>query len=164
MTSTPRIALFPASFDPVTNGHLDIARRARRLFDEVVLAVAVNLDKTGCFPIDERIRTLQAVIESEPGLRATPRLPLAHPGGTQLVRALRDVEGDLALDLPIHPAGAHRVPQTPQPRHHQVQHPSTSSITGAMLRFTRNAAPGSRPPSAAPSSPAPRPIACGRAP
>jgi pantetheine-phosphate adenylyltransferase len=65
-----RIALFPASFDPVTNGHLDIARRARRLFDEVVLAVAVNLDKSGCFPIQERIETLEAVIAKESGMRA----------------------------------------------------------------------------------------------
>ncbi len=38
-----RIALFPASFDPITNGHMDIARRALRIFDEVVLAVAVNV-------------------------------------------------------------------------------------------------------------------------
>ena len=41
MSGARRIALFPASFDPVTNGHLDIARRALRLFDEVVLAVAM---------------------------------------------------------------------------------------------------------------------------
>ena len=68
-SSPRRIALFPASFDPVTNGHLDVVRRARRLFDEVVLAVAVNVSKSGCFPIDERLSMLEAVIRDDPGLR-----------------------------------------------------------------------------------------------
>ena len=65
----PRVALFPASFDPVTNGHLDIARRARLLFDEVVLALAVNVSKSGAFTIEERLETLEAVVAGEPGLR-----------------------------------------------------------------------------------------------
>jgi pantetheine-phosphate adenylyltransferase len=64
-----RIALFPASFDPVTNGHLDVVRRARRLFDEVVLAVAVNVAKSGCFQIEERLSMLNAVIRDDSGLR-----------------------------------------------------------------------------------------------
>lgn len=48
----------PGSFDPVTNGHLDIFERASRLFDEVVVAVLVNENKQGLFTIDERIELL----------------------------------------------------------------------------------------------------------
>jgi pantetheine-phosphate adenylyltransferase len=53
-------ALFPASFDPVTNGHLDLIQRSHRVFDEVVVAVAYNLDKRGgTFSVDERVEMLE---------------------------------------------------------------------------------------------------------
>lgn len=48
----------PGSFDPVTNGHLDIVERAARLFDEVVVAVLVNESKQGLFTIEERLELL----------------------------------------------------------------------------------------------------------
>jgi pantetheine-phosphate adenylyltransferase len=67
--SRGRVALFPASFDPVTNGHLDIAQRARVLFDEVVLALAVNVAKTGMFTDEERLEMLTTAVGEEPGLR-----------------------------------------------------------------------------------------------
>jgi pantetheine-phosphate adenylyltransferase len=66
-----RIALFPASFDPVTNGHLDIAHRALAIFDQVELAVAVNVAKSGTFTVEERVETLEAVVASEPRLRVS---------------------------------------------------------------------------------------------
>ncbi len=69
--SEARIALFPASFDPVTNGHLDIARRAMRLFDEVVLAVAVNVEKSGTFPLEDRLEMLHSVANEYAGLRVS---------------------------------------------------------------------------------------------
>ena len=68
MSDARRIALFPASFDPLTNGHLDIATRALRLFDEVVLAVAVNVAKTGTFSLEDRLEMLQSVVQDEPRL------------------------------------------------------------------------------------------------
>ncbi len=49
----------PGSFDPVTNGHLDIIERSARLFDEVVVAVLVNENKQGLFSIDERVELLE---------------------------------------------------------------------------------------------------------
>jgi pantetheine-phosphate adenylyltransferase len=52
------IAIYPGSFDPVTNGHLDIIGRASRLFDEVIIGVLINQSKTGLFTIDERIEML----------------------------------------------------------------------------------------------------------
>ncbi|GAA2574252.1 pantetheine-phosphate adenylyltransferase [Actinomadura fulvescens] len=56
-----RRVVCPGSFDPVTNGHLDIISRASRLFDEVVVAVLINKTKQGLFTIDERIAMLGEV-------------------------------------------------------------------------------------------------------
>jgi pantetheine-phosphate adenylyltransferase len=53
-----RRAVCPGSFDPVTNGHLDIIGRASRLFDEVIVGVLINQSKTGLFSVDERIAML----------------------------------------------------------------------------------------------------------
>ena len=69
MADPKRTALFPASFDPVTNGHLDVIRRARNIFDEVVLAVAVNVSKNGAFTTDERVEMLESAITDSHGLR-----------------------------------------------------------------------------------------------
>jgi pantetheine-phosphate adenylyltransferase len=54
-----RRAIYPGSFDPITNGHLDVIERACRLFDEIVVAVAHNEKKTGLFSFDERIALLR---------------------------------------------------------------------------------------------------------
>ena len=54
-----RRAVCPGSFDPVTNGHLDIVGRASRLFDEVIIGVLINHSKTGLFTIEERIEMLR---------------------------------------------------------------------------------------------------------
>ncbi|MEV6488171.1 pantetheine-phosphate adenylyltransferase [Actinoplanes sp. NPDC051633] len=56
-----RRAVCPGSFDPVTNGHLDIVGRSSRLFDEVIIGVLINQHKTGLFTIDERIEMLREV-------------------------------------------------------------------------------------------------------
>ncbi len=58
-----RRAVCPGSFDPVTNGHLDIVRRASSLFDEVVVAVGVNASKKRLFSPDERIAMLTEACE-----------------------------------------------------------------------------------------------------
>jgi pantetheine-phosphate adenylyltransferase len=55
----PRIALFPGSFDPVTNGHLDLVHRAARLVDRLVLAIGTHPGKTPLFPVDERMAMLK---------------------------------------------------------------------------------------------------------
>ena len=54
-----RRCVCPGSFDPVTNGHLDVIERASRLYDEVTVAVLVNAAKSGLFPVDERIEMLR---------------------------------------------------------------------------------------------------------
>ncbi|MFC4533616.1 pantetheine-phosphate adenylyltransferase [Sphaerisporangium dianthi] len=56
-----RRVVCPGSFDPVTNGHLDIIGRTSRLYDEVVVAVLINVEKKSLFTVDERIETLEEV-------------------------------------------------------------------------------------------------------
>jgi pantetheine-phosphate adenylyltransferase len=64
-----RRAVCPGSFDPVTNGHLDIIGRASRLFDELVVAVLINQSKSGLFHLDERLDILAEVTKGYPNVR-----------------------------------------------------------------------------------------------
>src|SRR5881397_2070864 len=60
--SPMRRAIYPGSFDPVTNGHLDVIERARKLFDEVIVAVAHNDEKQPLFSLKERLNLLQQTV------------------------------------------------------------------------------------------------------
>jgi pantetheine-phosphate adenylyltransferase len=64
-----RSVVCPGSFDPVTNGHLDIISRASRLYDEVVVAVLINYTKQGLFTVDERIEMLRDVTKEYGNVR-----------------------------------------------------------------------------------------------
>ena len=61
--------MYPGSFDPVTNGHLDVIRRASRIADEVLVAVARNSEKSPLFTTDERIELIRTVTASIPNVR-----------------------------------------------------------------------------------------------
>jgi pantetheine-phosphate adenylyltransferase len=67
-----RRAIYPGSFDPVTNGHLDVIERARRLFDEVIVAVAHNDQKQAFFSLEERLELLQKVIGERDHVKLAP--------------------------------------------------------------------------------------------
>jgi pantetheine-phosphate adenylyltransferase len=56
-----RLAIYPGSFDPITNGHLDVIARAAALFDQVIVAAASNQAKQGLFSMEERVEMLRAV-------------------------------------------------------------------------------------------------------
>lgn len=62
-------AICPGSFDPVTNGHLDVFTRAAKLADEVTVAVLVNRNKAGMFSVEERIELLREVTADLPNVR-----------------------------------------------------------------------------------------------
>ena len=70
-----KIAVYPGSFDPVTNGHLNIIERAARLFDEVIVCVMVNCEKKPLFTLDERKSLLKRVTAHLPNVKVD-----AHAG------------------------------------------------------------------------------------
>ena len=75
-----RIAVYPGSFDPMTNGHLDIIRRSSRLFDRMLVSVLENEGKSPVFTVPERMELLT-------------------PGTDSQVVAVGDLNGDGALDI-----------------------------------------------------------------
>ncbi|MFF0530185.1 pantetheine-phosphate adenylyltransferase [Nocardia amikacinitolerans] len=88
-------ALCPGSFDPVTNGHLDVFTRAAAQFDEVVVTVMVNPKKQGMFTVEERMEMLREATAHLPNLRVTSWQGLTvdfakEQGITAIVKGLRD--------------------------------------------------------------------------
>jgi pantetheine-phosphate adenylyltransferase len=69
----PRVALYAGSFDPVTNGHLDVVRQAAQLADRLVIAVGVNSNKVALFSLEERVAMLEEACR-----------PLVHGSGCDL--------------------------------------------------------------------------------
>lgn len=62
-------AVYPGSFDPVTNGHLDIIERSAKVFDELIVAVLVNPNKNSLFNIEERVELIQRIIKHIPNVK-----------------------------------------------------------------------------------------------
>lgn len=102
-----RIALYPGSFDPPTLGHFDLIHRAKRIFDRVIVAVAINEAKTALFTVEERIEMLKEELNNEPGIEITSfsglTVDFAKKCGAQaLIRGLRaisDFEYELSLAI-----------------------------------------------------------------
>ena len=94
--SAERTALFPGTFDPFTNGHLDLTRRATRLFDRVVVAVAHNPAKGTLFPLEERLEMIRHATRSLKRVEAIEFSDLVvdcakRVGATVMIRGLRAV-------------------------------------------------------------------------
>ncbi len=98
-------ALFPGSFDPFTLGHDDIVRRALTLFDEVVVAIGYNEQKSGWKPVEERIASIRKLYEDEPRVRVESYTGLTvdfakEQGITAIIRGVRttkDFEYELQM-------------------------------------------------------------------
>ena len=91
-----RRAIYPGSFDPVTNGHLDVIERAAKLFDEVIVAVAVNEQKSSLFTADERAELLAGAVAGWKNVRVSRFDGLlvafaSQQGANAVVRGLRAV-------------------------------------------------------------------------
>ncbi len=67
-----RRAIYPGSFDPITNGHLDVLQRAAGIFDELIVAVAKDNAKQSLFTVEERVEMLSIATEHLPNLRVLP--------------------------------------------------------------------------------------------
>ena len=63
---TGRLAVYPGSFDPLTNGHVDIIKRGGRLFDRIVVAILLNLEKAPLFTAEERVAAAREVFKDQP--------------------------------------------------------------------------------------------------
>ena len=92
--SSRKLGLFPASFDPITNGHLDLIHRSLSIFDEVVLAVARNVSKSAAFTTEERLEILEAVTRDMDGVSVQifDGLVVHHAeqiGANAIIRGLR---------------------------------------------------------------------------
>ncbi|WP_457749270.1 pantetheine-phosphate adenylyltransferase [Sulfurimonas sp.] len=100
-----KIALYPGTFDPITNGHYDIIERARNLFDEVIVAVAESKDKNPLFTLEQRIQMVQIAVKNLKGVRVVGfnnlTVELAHEQDAGVLirglRAVSDFEYELQL-------------------------------------------------------------------
>lgn len=100
-----KIALYPGTFDPITNGHFDIIERAKNLFDEVIVAVAESADKKPMFTLQERIEMVEASIKDIDGVRVVGfdnlTIDLANENkASVLIRGLRAVS-DFEYELQL---------------------------------------------------------------
>ena len=62
------LAVYPGSFDPLTNGHVDIISRGARLFDRIIVAILVNAEKSPLFTMDERVEMTRSVFQTHPNV------------------------------------------------------------------------------------------------
>jgi pantetheine-phosphate adenylyltransferase len=103
-----RVAVFPGSFDPMTNAHLDVAQRASRLFDRLIIGVLNNPKKSPTFDADERVRLIQqcvddlgehVTVDAFDGL--TVDFARRHEAGfiVRGLRAVSDFEAELQMAL-----------------------------------------------------------------
>ncbi len=102
-----RIALYPGTFDPVTFGHIDIMRRAIKLFDGLIVAVALNPSKSPLFSLEDRVRFIKDATRSLQNIEIVPfdnlLISLAHTKKASVVikglRAISDFEFELQMGL-----------------------------------------------------------------
>ena len=99
------IAIYPGSFDPVTNGHIDIIERASKMYDTLIVAVLINASKTAAFSLDEKIEMLKAVTSHLDNVEVKTfdglLIDFAHREGANVIvrglRAATDFEYELQL-------------------------------------------------------------------
>lgn len=135
-----RRCVCPGSYDPVTNGHVDVVRRAAALFDDVVVAVLVNPAKAGTFSVAERVRMLEEALAGVERVRVEP------VGGGLLVDYCRSVEAvavvkglrggtDFSYELPMalmnrHLTGLETVFLAGEPRFEHVSSTLVKEVAG----------------------------------
>ncbi|MBO4856305.1 MAG: pantetheine-phosphate adenylyltransferase [Bacilli bacterium] len=90
-----KVAIYPGSFDPITNGHLDVLNRALKIFDKVIVLVAINPKKKSRFSAEERVEMIKEAVnnpnvEVDASSGLTVEYAKSH-GATHLIRGLRAV-------------------------------------------------------------------------
>ena len=108
MKNQKSIAVYPGTFDPITNGHIDIIKRALRLFDKIIIVIAINAQKEPLFSVEERVKMINKCFTNNSGeieVDVTDGLIVDYAikkGAGAMVRGLRavsdfDYEFQLAL-------------------------------------------------------------------
>ena len=100
-----RIAVFPGQFDPITNGHLDVIKRGSALFDELIVAVGINPQKTELFSVQERERMIRSLTNGLQGVSVAAYEGLTvdfvkESHATAILRGIRDVS-DLRYEFQL---------------------------------------------------------------
>jgi len=104
------LAVYPGSFDPLTNGHVDIILRGARLFDRIIVAVAVNVEKSPLFTMAERVDIARSVFANQPNVEIDAfdglLVDYVDQRGAQVIvrglRALSDFELEFQMALMNH--------------------------------------------------------------
>ena len=114
--SERRVAVYPASFDPITNGHLDLIGRAARLFDELIVAVATNVSKQPLFTLEERIEMIESATRDLPNVRIDSMSGLTvdyarERGSPILIRGLRAL-ADFEYEFEMAMMNSHLYPES----------------------------------------------------
>ena len=94
--SSPKIAVYPGTFDPITNGHLDIIKRASPLFDKVIATLALNIDKNPLFTVEERLEMIRRSVHDIDNVEIAQFSGLivdfaSERGASVIIRGLRAV-------------------------------------------------------------------------
>ena len=111
-----KVCVFPGSFDPVTNGHMDLIRRGAAIFDEVIVAVLHNPAKTGKFPVEKRLELLSRACADMPNVRldASDGLLvdyLRRTGAKTVLRGLRNTS-DFEMEAQMAQLNRQMAPET----------------------------------------------------
>jgi pantetheine-phosphate adenylyltransferase len=88
-----RVGLYPGTFDPITNGHIDIIARALKLVDRLVVGVAVNRDKGPLFTLEERVSMVQEALAAVPGGERVQ----VRPFSSLLIHFAQEVEANVIV-------------------------------------------------------------------
>ena len=102
---TKKIAIYPGSFDPITNGHIDLIKRASRLFDEVIIGITQNSKKSAFLTIEERIQLSEEILKEIDNVKVlsfgTLLVDFAQAQNAQVIlrglRAVSDFEYEFQL-------------------------------------------------------------------
>ena len=102
-----KIAVYPGSFDPITNGHVNLIERALEVFDKLIVAVAHNPNKSSLFSVEERLEMIQAALKNDPRVTVGSfeglLVEFAEKQGARVIirglRALSDFEYEFQMTL-----------------------------------------------------------------